>query len=490
MVKDAVFRDTELIKIQILNILVNLPNHSILDKDIIKQTGVSQFRLQNLIEELDTEINQHIVDPDVSFKYENNYLTTQNLTCSHIKIIRLEYIVNSNSFKIMRYNQFENNRYKLHDFLEDNGIGQPNYYHLRKELEPLLERKTVFAMVPTYIDNFEYVKRRKLASLFYSYYTDVWDPFPEVSETVTEFINLIASKMPFDLSHANTAKLRICISVQLMRIKNKNFLKNYSVPMTLKTEELANEFSLIYKQFAQDDDVDALTEAVFLLSICYSQIVVKDPAKYGQFVEFDSYIQKKNHSLYTFLDKLLEINASDHGFSPAEIDQKIGYILRLNEWLLIFDLGFINGVPDSVYQSLVAKYPQRSLVSDQYVDKLITTFDLDLEEQSLNYLKYNYLIGFMEIIPDDSVDKNVNIALDYANSFAYADYVKMLLRRYPSIHIDDCLSDHTDIYMTDVYSDFVKIPQVVWPNLPDKKELIAFEKIVQNTQFNKIKLAD
>ena len=110
MIKDIILRDTEIIKIKILKILISLPNHAISNKEVTKQTGVSQFRLQNLIEELDTEINQHITDANVSFEYDNNYLVAHNLTFSHVRLLRLEYIVNSNSFKILRYNQFENNQ--------------------------------------------------------------------------------------------------------------------------------------------------------------------------------------------------------------------------------------------------------------------------------------------------------------------------------------------------------------------------------------------
>lgn len=487
MIKDIILRDTEIIKIKILKILISLPNHAISNKEVTKQTGVSQFRLQNLIEELDTEINQHITDANVSFEYDNNYLVAHNLTFSHVRLLRLEYIVNSNSFKILRYNQFENNQLPLHEFLGTNGIGQPNYYHLRKELEPVLERKTIFANVPTYIDNFEYVKRRKLASLFYSYYEDIRDPFPEVSDTVDHLIKMIDGYMPVELSKANTAKLRVCISVQLMRIKNENFLKNYSVPMSLKIEKLTQKFAEVYQNFTDDARIDVQAESIFLLSVCYSQIVVKEPEKYQDFVEFNSYVQNKNQALYTFIDKLLRDNAVNHQVDESTIEQKIDYILRLNEWLLIFDLGFTDGVPEEVYYSLVSKYPQRSLVSDEYVDKLTSTFSMELSEDSLNYLKYHYLIGFMEIIPDDSVDKNVNIALDFTNSFAYSDYIKMVLRRYPSIHIDENLMEHTDIYMSDMYSTYVNIPQIIWPNLPEKLELQKFEKIIQTTQFNKIK---
>jgi len=41
--------------------------------------------------------------------------------------------------------------------------------------------------------------------------------------------------------------------------------------------------------------------------------------------------------------------------------------------------------------------------------------------------------------------------------------------------------------MSDMYSTYVNIPQIIWPNLPEKLELQKFEKIIQTTQFNKIK---
>ncbi|MFZ2589524.1 hypothetical protein [Paucilactobacillus nenjiangensis] len=438
-----VLREADNLKIEILNILFDEPTHTMKDIELNQKLNTSSFKFNKVLNELHFDLQPSSINLEI----ESHVVSCTGLSKILIGELRLKYLDKSSNFRILQYSLLESETIPTQDFLDSSAISQPNYYHLRHLIDAQFERTALLSSVPSCIDNYEFVTRRELSSLYYGYYSDFQDPFDQLHSTVNQIINTITQGFSLNLSTIDQTKFRICIEIQLMRISNHKHIPNFNMDVAPEYREVEAQLSEIFARFAVDEAGNPIAEADSLLSCLNSQLS-ELPERH--IFDFDAHTRKKNSVLRAYLQNLLG-NPESSSTNP-DLDEKINYILELNNWLLIYDLQYIEGVSDESYAALLAEYPSRAALAEVYTAKVISLYDLPLDKGAVNYLKYNYLLGFISIIPNSEILKTVNLAMDFSRNPAFSHYIHNLIASLPAINITAHVDDNTDIYLTDTFT--------------------------------------
>lgn len=472
-----VLREADNLKIEILNILFDEPTHTMRDVDLNQALNISTFKFNKVLNELHFDLK----NTSISLVFESHLVSCTGITKILIGKLRLQYLDKSSNFRILQYSLLESETIPTQDFLDSSAISQPNYYHLRHIIDQQFERTALLSTVPSCIDNYEFVTRRELSSIYYGYYSDFEDPFQQLSGTVDHVLRTITQGFDLSLSTIDQTKIRICIEIQLMRILNHKHIPNFSMTVAPQYRPVEKQLSQIFARFAHDEAANPVAEADSLLS-CINSQVVSLPAL--NIFDFNAQTRKKVSVLSVYLHHLLSNPTSLK--VDTDLDTKVDYILDLNNWLLIYDLQYIEGVTDESYSALINEYPSRAALAELYTAKVVALYDLQLNQEATNYLKYNYLLGFISIIPNSEILKTVNLAMDFSRNPAFSSYITQLVKNLPAINVTDNVDDRTDIYLTDTFTTQVSVPQIVWSTVPTTNDFTNLKNLMAEIQAKRI----
>lgn len=97
------------------------------------------------------------------------------------------------------------------------------------------------------------------------------------------------------------------------------------------------------------------------------------------------------------------------------------------------------------------------------------------------------MFAFINHIPTESLRDQVHICVDFSQGTLYTQYVISTLATFNNAHIviEQKLSQDTDIYLSDIYSQTVNQPQIIWQNPPTPTDWSVLGDIIVKTKKEK-----
>ena len=109
-------------------------------------------------------------------------------------------------------------------------------------------------------------------------------------------------------------------------------------------------------------------------------------------------------------------------------------------------------------------------------DEIVSSFILGLKQQTLiqfstkdaTNLYFSYMFALINAIPNELLVDKVYICVDFSQGDLYTDYIISTLQAFNNAHIviEENVSEHTDIYLSDFYSRFITQTQIIWQDPP------------------------
>jgi hypothetical protein len=78
------------------------------------------------------------------------------------------------------------------------------------------------------------------------------------------------------------------------------------------------------------------------------------------------------------------------------------------------------------------------------------------------------MFALINAIPTAALVDKVYVCVDFSQGDLYTDYIVSTLQAFNNAHIviEENISDHTNIYLSDFYSSFITQPQIIWQDPP------------------------
>lgn len=289
---DIFLENNEKSKLNILQFILTKKNEILLD-EIMVQTNLSRYKVIKLTNDLIHDINNVYATQPVQISLElhsKKSITNFNATFSTLRILRLHYLKESTTFKIFQYGFLENNHVPRQRFLSSNFISQAQYYNIREKVKMILDQADFFSDSNLFITNNEFLTRTALLNMYYFFYNGIEDPFPELKEITSKFINMVTMTFFLSMTPTQIAKLRVFFQLQVKRIQNRHSITDLNDYTVIVSKDKLTTLQKFYSGNIINNHIDLDSEIKALMIFIQSQgltndTILKNPAPMQQTIK-------------------------------------------------------------------------------------------------------------------------------------------------------------------------------------------------------------
>lgn len=463
---DIFLENNEKLKLNIFQLIL-ANQHRISLEQIIETTDLSKYKATKLVNDLISDVKKisltrptHVA---IMFDTSKN-ITGSHITLSTLRILRLHYLKESTTFKIFQYGFLENNHIPRQRFLASNFISQAQYYNIREKVGLILKQDQFPNATQLFITNHEFLTRTSLLNLYYFFFNGIENPFPELKEITSRFINLITMTFFLSMTPTQTAKLRIFFELQVKRIQNRHPITDFNDYESVAAKDKITTLQKFYRSnITNSTHVDLKSEIKTLMVFIQSQgllteTIIKSPAIVQQT------IQSLNQKIIFIIKHYFE--TSNNHLSDALLTDISIEINKLNDQILLYD-NSAPGVAKQQLDKLQYSYPSLHKLTKQLVFTVIETTNFEINSDAYDKLYCSYLLLLINSIPPDILEDSVYICVDFSAGTEYSEFISQILNLFHNIHVSEKLTPKTDIYLSDSFSSTLgQIKQVIWTTLP------------------------
>ncbi|WP_010621189.1 hypothetical protein [Paucilactobacillus suebicus] len=391
-------------------------------------------------------------------------------------------------FDVFNFEYIDDQKETRQMFTSDHFISQAKYYNLRSKIDNEFNQTNMFTRSAILNVHQEFTRRMQITKIYYHYFHGIEDPFPELSEITTKFVNTLVMTYKLSLTPSEKAELRLFFQIQAQRIQHRNFVNIRDIVKPVKNDNVDIIQRFYSNHVAYFDKSDVCSEMAYLMSFLVSQDYISNDK-----VEFSTGINGSfNTALLQFEKILLNTKMLKHDLvSDDDLRKAAEKLSTLNHKLLIFDfqIGFMDATS---YESQVARdFPGLQSIAFELTDSLIQVFKLDATDQERARIANNYLLELVSELPDGSVEDRVSLCVDFSGNRSTRDYIVHALNHYfdKNVDISTKLNKKSDIYLSDVCNESIRgIPQITLPLFPSKNNLKRLSDLIFKVRKNKLKL--
>lgn len=475
------FAKNDAISYQILVAFNTRENKMISKREIGQTNHFTNYQLHKYYDLINTDLravageaNPHLEEVEgLSWQaYDlNNYV---------LQRIAVLYLHRSQLYTALVYRFFYENLYTKREYIDANYMSTSVFYRSLDRLDKALS--TNHFILPTSVsDNPEYPVRLTLFQLYYSMYNTGEEPFPELNEMTDQIMTLVQENTPSELKQTELTKLSVFARIWQLRMCNKNLLKSDLFP---KIKPNASN----QKLFKQLTDLLApqvkLTQPEFnyFYTFLISQGYYGDTQLAETAGQFPNVIEMSNHFMQIILSQDEVANTK-----LVNGDLLWRQLLSIHLRLAAFYVEPSTFVDASQINFFAELFPAFNQVVNEMVHSLKQDYKIELTDNLRINLYFGYMFALINSIPPSLKNVPVHVCVDFSQGDLYTDYVIDSLNTFNHAHIiiDKDLSDTTDIYISDLYSTKIKLPQIVWPNPPQAKDWSKMADVILKVQHEK-----
>lgn len=271
-------------------------------------------------------------------------------------------------------------------------------------------------------------------------------------------------------------KLKMFVQIQVKRLAGRHFLSIRHMATLERDTRLPFLKNYYLENIPHSGESDIDSEICYLFLFLRSQrIMTSVPVKFCQ------QLQQQYNSASKHFERILAgtpvINQTK--FTGENQQQIAQHITQLTIWLMMFDYFDFTEVIAPDQSQVAMDFPALTVLGKQLVGEAIKVFKLQLCDECRGKLLKSYVKILIADVPNDLMQDNVTICVDFVQSIVPMDYfAKLLLVNLGAgIVLTRQLSKDVDVFLSDIYMASIHdIPQVT---LLDPLKTSSWEKLRQ-----------
>lgn len=132
-------------------------------------------------------------------------------------------------------------------------------------------------------------------------------------------------------------------------------------------------------------------------------------------------------------------------------------------------------------------YPSFDILIHRFLQNIQKEYSLALDAPKWINLYYGYMFALINNIPAGLLKERVYVAVDFSQGDLYPEYVIKSLDAFhhANIIIETNISKDTDIFVSDIYSQSVKQPQLTWEDPPTPEDWTNLGDLIEKVRAKK-----
>lgn len=436
-------------------------------KVLSKHLGITEFVLEQRIHTLDTAWRQ-LFDHSL---FSGNIKENEDIYISDEQRLRfLNTMLDHSHGNLLLLDLFMD-QFELADFIQKSGVSQAGVYRIRKEVQVALQAWGIRIVNSRLVGDEALIRNLFMSILNFRELDVLALADEELKKQVAEAVAVIREGYQLTLRPTQARLLSNLFFLSLVRYRSGHFHHkmvtiNYT-PRDLAVVAQLEGFIKIPREYRQGESDQLL---LFLYGFGFM------PALSFQYSEAVEKIHRFDHE---FREKVMVIIDTDR-LSQEQFDGMFDSCRRIH-WRNMFFPNFFNGfdfmrnedwagLSDDLFETIDALYEKYQLLPRVF------------RELQQNYLSlfYDYFFEISSYLTDESLLPVVNVCVDFTQSTLMDDLMKRLLQVmwFCNFNVQDTVDETTDLYISDRRGVGVTVPQVIWADPPQYRELIQLSKLV------------
>ncbi len=446
--------------VNILRLLNEETTHQLQRTVISDLLGLTNYQLNKYLVVLNEDLAT-VSDEAPSFIDEVNKgtWTGHNVTTYITQKIYLLYIKRSSLYPVFEFRAFyDNQEVKASVYAQEHFQTESTFYKNDRKLKKLLNEQH-FHTVAGISQETEFVTRLRLFQLYYTTYTGIEQPLPELNTLSDQLITALKPLLVSDLKPTQTVKLETLLKVWVLRQQNHNLLTTERLSANLRDDTYHAISDALQRTLGSKFPVST-AEADYLFSFLLTQ---------GFLGLNDIPYIEQNFPMATKLAKGFIKQLTDKSVLTADTDIMA---TGLYKQLLAVDLQFTTFISPKQISFFKTLYPTFDLLIRNFLSTLKQRVSFELSERMVVNLYFSYMFCLINTIPTTNIKDRVFICVDFSEGALYTNYVIRSLQAFDHAHIviQRQLTDETNIYISDFRSMAVTVPQIIWLDPPTSQD--------------------
>lgn len=443
-------------KLYLIHFLEADMNHYFPIDSLMKNLGISRFKVENLIEELNVELAELKLNKLEIINI--HFVTATNINEETIIRLRRSYVRKSYYFCL--FEELLYRKTSLAEFAEKFFISESKAYDVKKKLSSMLKPLSI-SIKNGQIQGDEEKIRLLYFDVYYFFFNGCKDIFKVRIDEIKEHEEII-SNLKGNIPLSQEEKIYIFMRIINKRIKNENYVEISSTDFNSENDTLQ-----AYQKYIPMKDKDIkIQETLYFSRFLYAENFIP--------IE-DTDIGKANIRLVNkigtdFSEKIVrELLQEINAIKDSEIlPQLMANINRINFRWIYFQYSTNTFITDNQWKYFEEVYPEYF----EFVISFIEKAAFIKSESAKKTLFYDYLFAIITIVPISYLSRSINICIDFSRGKTYTDYISNNILQFQSmdINISTKPDDKTDLYISDYNSEFVSCNQIIWKEPPTNKD--------------------
>ncbi len=459
---ETLLEGNDRIKLVIVRYLEMHSEKNITISELCEFVGITPFRLENAISELNNEFCQFKPIPRI--KEEGGILSTRGIDLKIVKLLKLNYFKRAPTFLLLIDTLEESITAK--EFSKKYFFSLASVYIRQRTLSHFLSEFGIKLSKGRIIGK-EITIRNLLFSILFEIYNGIEGPFSfETSQQVKRVYDYLVYTFHLKIHKTRQVKLELLIGIVLCRIRVKSHLDKHEI--FFKFTEV-KDLQLEQAITVLSELLDIKDHGIQHSEISYIFGFINMEELGGMPVEI---IGKKVAKLDLVSEALAEKMISYLNISPSKkceqlCDQLKKKIVWINRKHAIFDFVLSAFTSQAQFSYFFEAYPSFSFAVNQSIE-LFKNELIFGDESIVNQLFYEYIFLLVQICPLDYVEKPVYVCVDFSLGELYTKFITRQIEgfRNMNIEIEHRLSSKTDIYVSDCMLQGLKLQQLIWKKPP------------------------
>lgn len=463
-------------KLAILNTFEIKKNQTISIDYFCELLGISKFKIQKYIDELNVECAPKKFFSDF-IVIERGDLICFDITMEQIREQRLAYLLESPTFKL--FHDILCNPSTIEKFSKKNFLSLSKGYTIKKDLNKFL-KKWKCTLKKDHIEGDELVIRNLFFEVYYYFYNGISFPFSEEVSKVTNqlYRNLVAA---FNLSIPPTqrVKLEMFLAIQWLRLKHdyrieKSYLE-VSTESLMKLQSIANVCH-------EAPNVLTTDERAYVFLFLSTQDLVKAPIVFID-DEINTMVKQLTNAFIAEMKTHLNLEKRPLIENEQEIYQHLERQLQqIHARFFTFKFTSTTFISENQIQFFEEGHPQFHQLIKAFIHDLDRKSILVLSENEQVRLYYDYMFAMAMLLPNSYIENEIYVCVDFSHGPTYSSYIAQTIQSFKNFNIvvEQKIRANTDLYISDFLIKKLNCLQIIWKNPPSASDWEEFgNKIIE-----------
>lgn len=387
-----------------------------------------------------------------------------HLTTYIVQKVTLMYLKRATGYPVFEFQFFYDQIQTAADYRDAHFITKPVFFRYAKQLKQAYEDEGFYDIAGV-AQSEEFVIRLRLFQLYYTTFSGIEAPFPELDDSVQRLMDACVPFFSESLSPTQEVKLSTLIKIWLLRLRNQATIQAVELADNLRDET----YHALFKQLQTVLPSDiALSEAeqdyVYSFLLTQGFIELNDATITAAFPlaakitqQFVDFIKDQH-----FMEDTVPLNHLD----------LTGQLLRVNLQFTTFYVEPTTFISPNQIDFFRELYPIFDLLIRDFIKQLRQTSAFRFSPQMVVNLYFSYMFAMINTIPTEAMKDRIYVCVDFSEGVLYANYVIRSLEGFNHAHIvvQHQLTEATDIYISDFHAPKVSQPQVIWLDPPTPQD--------------------